>query len=283
MPDIPNLAAFHPQLAHFVIVLMVVGVAFRLVSLTGKLRFTSPAATVLLVTGALFSWVAVRSGTDAHGPVERIPGARDAVVEHEEWGERTRNLFIGIAALELLGLAFMNDRRRHIARYVHIASALAGVVGVAFVYETGEHGGELVFAYGGGVGTRSGEAADVQNLLVAGLYNAAQQDREQGRKEDAARLIEELERRRPNDPGVRLMAIESMLQDRNDAKGALDALRGFFVDDPRLAPRVGLLRVDAFEAAGQPDSARAVMTALQRDFPENARVKARAARLQSGG
>ena len=46
--------------------------------------------------------VRTQSGTAAHGPVERIPGVRPAVQEHEEWGERTQN-----------GAA---DSRRHRAR-----------------------------------------------------------------------------------------------------------------------------------------------------------------------
>src|SRR5512134_2714049 len=101
----PSFAAFHPQVVHFVIALLIVGVAFRVVALTGKVKWTGPAATALLVMGGIASWVAAKSGDAAHGPVERIPGARDAVVEHEEWGERTRNVFVGVAALELVALA----------------------------------------------------------------------------------------------------------------------------------------------------------------------------------
>ena len=76
----PNLGAFHPQIVHFVIGLLLVGVAMRIVSLTGRLKFTSPMATTLLLIGTVAAWAAVKSGTDAHGPVERIPGARAAVV-----------------------------------------------------------------------------------------------------------------------------------------------------------------------------------------------------------
>ncbi len=62
-----------------------------------------PSLTLLLLgTGAAV--IAVQSGGDAHGPVERVPGARDMVEEHEEWGERTRNVFFLVVALELLAL-----------------------------------------------------------------------------------------------------------------------------------------------------------------------------------
>ncbi len=274
-----DIGVYHPQIVHFVVALLFVGVILRLVSLTGRLRFTGPAAATLILVGTLASVAAVKSGDEAHGPAERIPGAREAVHEHEEWGERTRNLFLLVSLLEIgvLVLSTRGEERRKLARGVGAASAAVGLVGLFFLYETGEHGGELVYSYAGGVGTRSGEPQDVQNLLVAGLYHAAQQDREAGRKEDAARLVAELERRRPNDPSVRLIAIESMLKDRGDAAGALAALRGFAAgDNQQLRVRSGLLRVDALEAAGQPDSATALLQQLQRDFPESGAVKNRA-------
>ena len=144
----PSLAAFHPQVVHFVVGILIVGVLFRVVALTGRFRWTGPAATTLLVIGGCAAWVAAKSGTAAHGPVERIPGAREAVEEHEEWGNRTRNVFVGVAALELVALALGTG----LARTVRAVSALAGLAGVAVLYETAEHGGELVYAYAGGVG-----------------------------------------------------------------------------------------------------------------------------------
>ena len=50
---LPDIGVFHPQVVHFVIALLIAGVVFRLVSLTGKLTFTGPAAAVLLLAGTL--------------------------------------------------------------------------------------------------------------------------------------------------------------------------------------------------------------------------------------
>src|SRR6266581_3881176 len=100
----PNLASWHPQIVHFAIVLLVAGVLFRWISLTGRAAFTGPAAAVLLLAGTVAAMLAVQSGTDAHGPVERVPGARTAVMEHEEWGERTRHMLLVVAALEIAAL-----------------------------------------------------------------------------------------------------------------------------------------------------------------------------------
>jgi uncharacterized membrane protein len=278
----PNIGAFHPQIVHFVIALLAVGVVLRLIWLTGRLKFTGPAATTLIVLGTVASVLAVRSGDDAHGVAERIPGAREAVENHEEWGVRTRNLFIAVAALELVTLLFgSRERSQRLARGFGMASGVVGLVGLFFLYETGEHGGEVVYEYAGGVGTRSGDGEDLERLLVAGLYHNAMADREAGRHEAASRLIGELEQRRPNDPSIRLLSIESSLRDRNDAEGALNALRGFAAgEDTGLRTRAGLLRVDAFEALGQRDSAQATIIQLRREFPQNVRIQQRAEALK---
>jgi uncharacterized membrane protein len=276
----PNIGFWHPQIVHFVIALLAVGVLARLVSLTGRWAWTSPMATALLLVGTLGAVLGVKSGTDAHGPAERVPGARDAVVEHEEWGERTRNIFLVVAALELAALALRGPR----ARFRVWATAASGVVGLGggyAVYETGEHGGELVYAYAGGVGIRSGDTTDVGRLLLAGLYHQAMLDRRAQRPEAAADLIDQMARRWPDDLTIRLMTAESRLVDRQDAKGALAALAVIQVaqNDARGRMRRDFLLSDALAAAGHQDSARAVLEGLARDFPENTRIKDRLARL----
>jgi uncharacterized membrane protein len=269
----PSLAALHPQVVHFVIGILIVGVVFRVVALTGKLKWTGPAATTLLVIGGCAAWVAAKSGTAAHGPVERIPGAREAVQSHEEWGERTRNVFVGVAALELIALVLPVGVRRT-ARAV---SAIAGLAGVAVLYETAEHGGELVYAYAGGVGIRSGDPEDVGRLLVAGLYNEAQVARKAGKGDDANRLLQMLVERNPSDATTRLMWAESQLIDRKNPQASLAVLDSITVrpDDARLRPRRDMLVADALRQAGRMDSAKVVLQALATQFPTNPRIKAK--------
>jgi uncharacterized membrane protein len=269
----PNLAAFHPQVVHFVIGILIVGVAFRIVALTGRLKWTGPAATTLLVIGGVAAYVAAKSGTAAHGPVERIPGAREAVQEHEEWGERTRNVFVGVALLELVALALSGGA----AKTVRAVSALAGLAGVGVLYETAEHGGELVYAYAGGVGIRSGNPEDVGRLLTAGLYNEAQVARKAGKGDDANRLIQMLVERNPTDATTRLMWAESQLVDKKNPQGALAALDSISMrpDDARLRPRRDMLAADALREAGRTDSAKALLQALATQFPQNPRIKAK--------
>src|SRR3990167_4419235 len=168
----PDIGVFHPQIVHFVIALFFAGLVLRIVSLTRLFAWTKPAGAALLIVAALAAASAAKSGDQAHGPAERIPGAREAVQRHEQDGERARNMLIAIAVLEIAGLAFF--RKDQIQRGIYAGSAVLGLVGGWMVFEAAEHGGQVVYQYAGGVGTRGGDSAHVRQLLVAGLYHQAQ-------------------------------------------------------------------------------------------------------------
>ena len=93
----PNIASFHPQVVHFIVVLGFVGVALRLLTLVTKVEWIKPAATLALLAAATAAVVGAESGDQAHQASERMPGARTAVQDHEELGNRTRNLFLLVA------------------------------------------------------------------------------------------------------------------------------------------------------------------------------------------
>jgi uncharacterized membrane protein len=256
----PNLAAFHPQIVHFVIGLLLVGVAMRVVSLTGKFRFTIPAGLTLILIGTFAAWLAVRSGIDAHGPVERIPGAREAVIAHEEAGILARNIFFVVAALELI--AFAMTRRENLVRkayWVYVASAA-------------DHGGELVYSYGGGPGLRTGNPADNERLLLAGLYNQAMADRKAGRTAEAAELMAMMSKRYPLDTTAQILNAESIFLDAKKPTDALTALNLVSVapSDARLQARVATLKADIYLALGTPDAAKKILADAIAKLPQGA-------------
>ena len=236
----PNLAVYHPIIVHFAIALLIVGVIFRWISLTGRAPFAGPAAATLLIVGTTMAVLAVRSGQDAHGPVERIPGVRQAVTEHEEAGEWARDVFLVVALLEIAALV---ARRKsiNVARVALWGSAVAGIAGGLAIVKTAGRGGDLVYNYAGGVGIRAGDTAAVTRLYLAGLYQAALQARTQKDSARAAMLFTELERQFPNDTTVKLLAIESQLRDKRDSRAALTALSRINArsDDRRLQMRIG--------------------------------------------
>lgn len=265
----PNIGAYHPVIVHFVIALLIVGVIFRWVSLTGRAPFTAGAAATLLLLGTAAALLAVHSGQDAHGPVERIPGVRQAVMDHEDAAEWTRDIFVIVALLEIVALA-LGRRSLQIARVALWGSAGVGVFGVAALAKTADRGGDLVYSYAGGIGTRTGDTADVTRLYLAGLYQAAQQARARHDSARAAVLFGDLERQFPGDTNVKLLVIESLVRDKHQPQAALTELSRFPVraDDRRLQLRVGFLKADAYVAAGKPDSARGVLERLRSAFPD---------------
>jgi len=272
MPDLGTFGPYHPHTVHFVIALAIIGVALRLISLTGRLAFAGPAAATLLLICAGASVVAVQAGLDAHGPAERVPGARDAVVEHEEWGIRTRNMLLIVAAIELIALGLIRLGK---ARYAHMASAVVGLGALFCLYEAAEHGGELVYGYAGGVGLQRKDPADVGRLLLAGLYHQAAVDRAAGRTAEAAALADLAAQRFSGDVEVQLWRAESQLLDRKDPPAALASLATIQVpaDNRRLRLRHALLLSDALAASGQKDAARAALQGLGADFANDPRVK----------
>jgi uncharacterized membrane protein len=282
--EMPDLGIYHPAIVHFAVALLVAGAILRWVSLSGRAAFTGPAAATLLLAGTLAAVAAVQSGLDAHGPVERIPGARQAVVDHEDAGKWARNVFLVVALLELVALA---TRRRNLnaARGAIWGSAVVSVFGLAALYKAGERGADVVYRYAGGVGTRYGDTADVNRLYLAALYQAAQQARNQHDSARAAQLYDRLAREYPNDTTVRFLLIESLVRDSDDGRAALRQLASLRVpaDDRRLRLRYGFLKTDAFLAVGRTDSARATLERLARDYPDVQRIKDRLAETLTPG
>jgi uncharacterized membrane protein len=275
-----TLASLHPLVVHFTIVLAIVGVAFRVVSLLGRPAFVGPAAATLLLLAAPAAYVSMQSGTAAHGPVERAPGARPPVMEHEEWGERAAYVLLGLGAIELAGLFL---RRWPRVKMVHALSAVVGLVAVGVVYEAAEHGGDLVYAYAGGVGLRSGDPKDVERLLLMGFYQQAMADRKAGRAEQAAELITAAARRFPSDPEVQMLAGESLLLDQKMPREAIAMLATINVpaDNRFMKFRLATLQADAYEAIGQKDKAIEVLQPVVKQFP-NPRLQQRIESLKRG-
>lgn len=276
----PSLAALHPQVVHFVVALIIIGVLFRLLSLVVRVSWLSPAALALITLGTLASLVAVRSGADAHGPVERVPGARPAVVEHEEWGERARNAFLLLLAVEAVA-ATLTARKVGAARTAQVAAALAGLAAVAVLYRAADLGGRLVYGYAGGVAVNTGDPEDVSRLLIAAAHQQANADRQAGRLGDAAAILDVVADRFPAHLELQLARVDSIINDRKDPAAALSRLDALRVptEDTRLRVRAGLLRSGALAAAGDLSAARQVLETLKSEFPANTQVQRRLAEL----
>jgi len=168
------------------------------------------------------------------------------------------------------------------------STALSGVVAVAWtvgafqLFETADHGGDVVYEYAGGVGFRTGNQEDVSRLLLAGLFGEAQVDRQDGRHEDAARLVEEMVQRYPDNADVQLLGVQSMVVDRKDGRAALDRLATLRLpDEPRSQLQRQTYAFDAYMLLGMPDSARVALDAVPERYRNSRMVTERRAQLGS--
>jgi hypothetical protein len=282
----PSLGYYHPIVVHFAIALAAVGVLFRWASLALQRRaaWLDPAALALVLLGAASAAVAAKSGRDAHGPVEHMPGGIEPLEPHQRWGSWGRNVMLAAAVAEIVALVLA---RRQKARPALVAAAVSGVIGAGGLYcvlEAGRTGGRIVYAYAGGVGVRGGDPKDVGRLLLAGLSFQAQVDRDEGRHDDAAELLALAGRRFAGDPEVQLLSAEALLVDRKDPAAALEALRR--IDEPEgargLRFRKRLLIAEALAQAGKTDEAIAALERLQQDFPGVPTVTRRLDALRKG-
>jgi hypothetical protein len=242
--------------------------------------WTDRAATTLLLLGTVAAVLAVTSGTQTHELSERIPGGIAAAVRaHEDAGHDVRNFFLFVAALEIAALLPPLAKWR---KWILIASGVACVWGAYDIYDVGRLGGVLVYSYAGGVGERTEDTLDVNNTIVAALYNRALLDREQKNAAGAAQEFEELARRFPANQQLQLAYAQSLVTDKKDAVGAMAVLAKIPAppDTSRMWGRYQMTRADAFALAGQTDSARAILTALVAKFPQSERIKKKLADLK---
>ena len=140
--------SIHPMLVHFPIALLFVAVLIDVIAFVLRGQHVLRVGAVgLYVLGALGALASVLSGQRAAEGLQLPKPIEAALEEHEEWGERTV-WFFGIYAVVRLGELWVNSKPRPAA---WVALLLIACVGLFVLYETGEHGAELVFEYGVGV------------------------------------------------------------------------------------------------------------------------------------
>ncbi len=159
MISIPN--PLHPALVHFPIVLILVGTAVAAAAVFLRRWHLPWLAAGLLLAGAAGAMAAAWSGEEADEEVGSLsPAAEQILEEHEEWGERTRNLAIAAGLLAVGAVAAGGYPK--ISRTLGILTAVAGLAASYAVAETGHYGGQLVYQHGVGVNS-SGSSAPAAN------------------------------------------------------------------------------------------------------------------------
>lgn len=146
IPDwLPNL---HPLVIHFPIALLITAAAVDLANIIfGRPRWETGMTTYLYTTGATFGLAAYVTGRDA-ATIVLTPGpAHGLINDHWNWALLTTSYFAVFAAIRL---------STHLAKVKWSWSSrfllvVLGLIGIAFLHQTAEKGGQLVYQHGVGV------------------------------------------------------------------------------------------------------------------------------------
>ena len=148
------LASFHPQLVHFPIALFIVYTFLELVGLLFKKEAFTKAAFIILILGVLGALASVLTGNQAEEAWKNWNTVSKGLLEeHETYANITLWYFVGVLTLRTLFVINVEIKNKFVAytAKMKIAFVLFALVGCFFVYQTGEHGGKMVYKHGVGV------------------------------------------------------------------------------------------------------------------------------------
>lgn len=142
------LAKIHPEVVHFPIAFLMGYIFFEILGIILKKEFLSKTAHLLLLIGVLGLIAAVLTGNQAKDIAHKLSKegtsiSFSAINRHEDYANIT--LWFFAALLVLRTMAVIKKKFTGLIKYSFIILAL---IGSFLVYETGEHGGTLVYKHG---------------------------------------------------------------------------------------------------------------------------------------
>ncbi len=153
-PPLPSWDAAHPIIVHIPIGILMVAPLFLVASMlpwrhAGIMAIVTLALMVIGTTGAA---LAVASGEEAGEAAESVASAEAVLEEHEEAGELSRNLFIGLTIFYAALVALPRVWKRASEHKVHAAISgvflILNVLALGQLANTGHLGGRLVHEFG---------------------------------------------------------------------------------------------------------------------------------------
>lgn len=168
LPDwAPNI---HPMIVHFPVVLLMFAVLFDVIGLfLPKIDWLKKSALVLYFLGTIAAAVAFITGRAASDGLNIPATAINAVNDHADWAEITL-WFFSIYTIIRLTTGYFS---KLLKKVIVIPIVLLGLIGIYFLYQTGDHGAKLVFGYGLGTGNLISKKDDSIKSEEKKDYNAS--------------------------------------------------------------------------------------------------------------
>jgi uncharacterized membrane protein len=138
------LAEFHPRVVHFPIALLLTYVLFEVLGAVTKRDFLLKSAHLILLLGVIAAFVAAQTGERAEMAFDYWNKEASALMEvHEQYANITVWYFTALLVIRTF-LVF-KKKFTNVFRYSFMVLAL---IGAYFVYQTGDHGGRMVYEHG---------------------------------------------------------------------------------------------------------------------------------------
>jgi uncharacterized membrane protein len=158
----------HPAIVHFPIVLLLLGAPLAIIAIFLRKWHLPWLVALVLTTGALGAIAATWTGGQDEEVLGELTASADTILEqHEEWGERTRNVAVLAAALALLAAAFTKLPKASIP--IGVLAAMASLAAALCVAQAGHYGGLLVYKHGAGINLAAGRNAPNAEAGNSGL------------------------------------------------------------------------------------------------------------------
>jgi uncharacterized membrane protein len=142
------LAEFHPRVVHFPIALLLTYILFEGLGAITKKEFLLKGAHLILFLGVIAAFVAIQTGERAEEAFDYWNKEASALMEeHENYANIT--IWYFAALLVLRTFLVFKKKFTDVFKYTFVVLAL---IGGYFVFQTGDHGGRMVYEHG--IGTK---------------------------------------------------------------------------------------------------------------------------------
>lgn len=145
----------HGQIVHFPIALLLAYVFFEILGIVSKKEFFSKTAHWLLLLGTAALVFAVLTGNQAEHLARKLHkeiAVINAIEDHENFANITLWYFAA-----LLVIRTMLVIKKKFTGYLKYSFIVLSLVGAFLIFETGLHGGKLVYDYGVGTSVNKTE------------------------------------------------------------------------------------------------------------------------------
>jgi uncharacterized membrane protein len=139
----------HAQIVHFPIALLLTYILFEIIGIITGREFFSKAAHLILLLGVIALVFAVLTGNQAEQLARKIhkeTAILHAIEEHENYA----NIALWYFTALLVVRTALVIKKKFIG-YLKYSFIVLSLIGAFLIFETGEHGGKLVYDYGVGI------------------------------------------------------------------------------------------------------------------------------------